>query len=63
MNSEIGTAEVIPLDDVVKLRLIAVLFPYAGHRAEADFVRPFTVAVSVIVDPGWQPLIAPNVPP
>jgi hypothetical protein len=59
---EIGTADVVP-PDVVKLMLIDVLFPTAGQSAEPDFVTPFTVAVSVMVAPCWQPLIAPKVLP
>jgi hypothetical protein len=61
--SEAGIAHVVPLDVVVKMRSIDVVFPYPGQIPEADFARPFTVAVIVIVEPGWQPLIAPNVPP
>ena len=61
--NEIGTADVVPPDVVMKLMLIEVVFPAAGQSVEADFVTPFTVAVSVIVAPCWHPLIAPNVPP
>ena len=39
VKSETGTAEVMPLDEVVKLRLIAGPFPYAGQSADADFVK------------------------
>ena len=42
--------------------VIEVLAPGAGQRPEADFVTPFTVAVIVIVAPGWHPLTAPNEP-
>lgn len=60
---EIGIADVEPLDDVVKFKLIAVLLPGTGQIPEFDFVTLSTVTVSVIVEPCWQPLIAPNVLP
>lgn len=59
---ETGKAEVVPLDVVVKLIRIEEMFPAPGHGPDADFVTPFTVAVIVIIAPGWHPLIAPNVP-
>ena len=34
----------------------------AGHGPDADFVTPLTVAVMVMLDPGWHPLIAPKEP-
>ena len=51
------TCEVLP-----KNRSITALLPKAGHRPDPDSVAPPTVAVIVIMEPSWQPLIAPNSP-
>jgi hypothetical protein len=61
--ANITAYEVTPPELVVKLKSIAAVPSLPGHIAEADFERPFTVTVSVIVAPYEHPDIAANVPP